>query len=214
MAVVALLAIVGIFIGTNYYRSSIEETRKPSAPNSALVRDDSPSMGPADAKVTIVEFLDPEWESCAAFAPAVKRVMKEFDGQVRLVIRYMPLHANSMRAAMLLEAAAEQGKFWPAFDMILERQPEWGEVHGAPPTAAKPDVGALFEKYARDLGLDVDKYLAAAKENRYAPKVDRDRKDGQSLNVRRTPTIFVNGRELTRLSENDLRSLVAEEMKK
>lgn len=214
MAVILLLAVGGVFAGAYFYRGSVEQKRQPPTMNSALVRDDSPSMGPADAAVTVVEFLDPECESCAAFAPAVKRVLGEFDGKVRFVIRYMPLHPNSMRAATFLEYAGEEGKFWEALDLLFRKQKEWGEDHHAPPGAPKPDVTAMFDGYAKELGVDLEKYLEAARSNRFAEKIDRDRKDGQSLGVRRTPTFFVNGRELARLSETDLRRMINEELAK
>lgn len=214
MAVVLVLAVAGVFAGSYFYRKSIQSERKAPALSEAMVRPDSPSVGPADAPVTVVEFLDPECESCAAFAPAVKKVLGEFDGKVRFVIRYMPLHPNSMRAATFMEYAAEEGKFWESMDLLFRKQKDWGEDHHAPPGAPKPDVTAMFETYAKELGLDLEKYTAAARENRYAAKIDRDRKDGQSLGVRRTPTFFINGRELARLSETELRKLIDEELKK
>lgn len=220
LSVIAILVIAGAIFGSYYYRSSVQSERKPTntaAPNAAagqLVRPDSPSLGPADAAVTIVEFYDPECESCAAFAPAVKKIMKDYDGKVRLVARYMPLHPNSITAANFTEAAGEQGKYWQAQDLLFQKQPEWGTKHGAPPSAQAQNINAMFDKYARELGLDLEKANQAIKENRFAAKIERDKKDGQSLGVRRTPTFFVNGRELARFSEMDLRQLVDEELKK
>lgn len=225
LGLVLLIVIVGAVIGSNYYRTSVQKesvvsntnsanTGKPKVSPEVLIRPDSPSLGPTDAKVTIVEFLDPECEACATFGPKVKSMLSENEGKIRLVIRYMPFHPSSMKAAHLLEAAGEEGKFWQALDLIFRKQSEWGEVHGAPPSAAKPDVDKIFEGFAKELGMNVEKYLAAARSNKYTAKVERDRKDGQTLGVRKTPTFFVNGRELARFSEADLRALVAEEMAK
>ena len=198
----------------------MQEERKPAAntskaaPSGQLIREDSPTLGPADAKVTLVEFYDPECESCAAFGPIVKKIMKDHEGKIRFVARYMPLHPNSINAANFTEAAGEQGKFWQARELLFQKQPEWGERHGPPSMAPKPDVKALFDKYARELGLDPDKVSLAIKENRFAAKIERDKKDGQSLGVRKTPQFFVNGRELARFGEGDLRALIEEELKK
>ncbi|MEW6361484.1 MAG: thioredoxin domain-containing protein [Acidobacteriota bacterium] len=221
LGAVALVVIIGAVIGANFYRSSVQNERITSNSNSnkgnvnaeTLVRPDSPTMGPADAPVTLVEFLDPECESCAAFAPAVKKIMKDYDGKIRLVVRYMPLHPNSLSAATFTEAAGEQGKYWQAQDMLFQKQPEWGTKHG--PNAGPPaDINALFKKYAAELGLDMSKMDAAFAENRYNSKIQRDLKDGQTLGVRQTPTFFVNGRRLARFSESDLRALINEELKR
>ncbi len=214
MGLILVIVIAGAFIGARYYRDSVQEERKPISVNSALVRDDSPSIGPADAKVTVVEFYDPECESCASFAPVVKKIMKDYEGKIRLVARYMPLHPNSVTAASFTEAAGEQGKYWQAQELLFAKQAEWGTKHGAPADAPKVDINQLFDKYAMELGLDLEKAAKAIKENRFAGKIDRDKKDGQTLGVRRTPMFFVNGRELATLGESALKSLIEEELKK
>ncbi|HEX6186055.1 MAG TPA: thioredoxin domain-containing protein, partial [Pyrinomonadaceae bacterium] len=206
--------------GARYYRSSVQGERKGDASaDGPLVRPDSPTLGPADAPVTLVEFLDPECESCGAFHPTVKRILKDYDGKVRLVVRYMPFHPNSVLAATVTEAAGEQGKYWEMQELLFRRQPEWGEIHGhgghAPAPAARREPPAvLFERYAAELGLDVERVRAAVAERRYASKVERDRRDGQSLGVAKTPTFFVNGRQLARFSQQDLRALIEEELGK
>ena len=216
LLIVAVGVIAAAFVGSSYYKRSLEKDRQqPSAAlNSALVRDDSPTLGAADAKVTLVEFVDPECESCAAFGPVIKKLLNEYDGKLKFVLRYMPLHPNSLPAGNFMEAAGEQGKFWQAQELLFQRQSEWGERHGAPPGAPQPDVPALFEKYAIDLGLDVAAVKAAMTQNKFGSKFERDRRDGQTLGVRQTPTLFVNGRRLTRLSEADLRALIDDELKK
>lgn len=218
MGLIALILIVAAYFGASYYRASVQQAVKPgsqpAAYSAALVRDDSFKLGPADAKVTLVEFYDPECESCAFFAPVVKEILKNYDGKLRLVSRYMPLHTNSMPAASFTEAAGEQGKYWEAQELLFAKQSEWAEKHGAPMDAPRPNINTLFDKYAKELGLDMNKAGQAITENRYVPKIERDKKDGQALGVRRTPTFFVNGRELARFSEADLRALIDEEMKK
>lgn len=226
LAAIAVVVIVGAVIGASYYRQSVQNERvggnntnsggnKQSAVFiETLVRPDSPTLGSADAPVTLVEFLDPECESCAAFAPVVKKIMSQYDGKVRLVVRYMPLHPNSLRAAALTEAAGEQGKYWQMQDYLFQKQGEWGTKHGPPSAAPPPDINALFDKYATDMGLDLAKVKASVSENRFQEKFQRDLKDGQALGVRQTPTFFVNGRRLARFSEADLRALIDDELKK
>lgn len=221
LGAIAIAVIVAAVIGASYYRSSVQNERvtttttnpkQTTANAEALVRSDSPTLGTADAKITLVEFLDPECESCAGFAPVVKKIMKDYDGKIRLVVRYMPLHPNSLSAATFTEAAGEQGKYWEAQEMLFKKQSEWGTKHGPSP-AAPVDINALFKKYAAELGLDSNKMDAAFAENRYQSKVQRDYKDGQTLGVRQTPSFFVNGRKLARFSEADLRALIEDELK-
>lgn len=223
LGAVAVVVVVAAFLGANYYRSSVQRvpvtgnsnSGKSSVNNEKLIRPDSPTLGAASAKVTIVEFLDPECESCRAFSPAVKKILQEYDGRVRLVVRYMPLHPNSLRAAAWMEAAGEQGKYWQMQELLFQRQPEWGEKHGpAAASQAKTDVQALFERYAIELNLDLAKMNAALEQNRFTAKITRDQADGQSLGVRQTPTFFVNGRQLARLGDADLWSLIEEELKR
>ena len=225
LGAIAVVVIIGALIGASYYRKSVQNApvgggnsnsgNKSALLLETLVRPDSPTLGAADAPVTMVEFLDPECESCAMFSPTVKKILSQYDGKVRLVVRYMPLHPNSLRAATLTEAAGEQGKYWQMQELLFQKQPEWGTKHG-PASASTPpaDINALFEKYAMELGLDLGRVNSAVRENRFQAKLDRDLKDGQTLGVRQTPTIFVNGRKLARLSETDLRALIDEELKK
>jgi protein-disulfide isomerase len=221
LGAIAIVVIIGALVGASFYRKSVQNERVGNNTNDkaavfleTLVRADSPTLGAADAPVTLVEFLDPECESCAAFSPVVKKILKDYDGKIRLVVRYMPLHPNSLQAAALTEAAGEQGKYWQMQELLFQRQPEWGTKHGPPTAAPPPDINVLFEKYAMELGLDLTKVNSAVKENRFQEKLQRDLKDGQSLGVRQTPTFFVNGRKLARFSEADLRSLIDEELKK
>ena len=173
------------------------------APSDAgvLVRDDSPTLGPADAPVTLVEFLDPECESCRAFYPIVKEVMADYDGQVRLVVRYVPGHANSALAAIALEAAREQddAKYWDMLELLFERQPEWGEQQEPQPQA--------FLDAASAVGLEVGP-IQAAMNGGDTSMVERDLADALAVDVRGTPTFFVNGMLVTDMSSEGLRAAI------
>lgn len=209
--IVLVIGIVGYFL----YNQSVQ-TSEPidKNTNEAMIREDSPTLGPENAKVTIVEFLDPECESCATFAPAVKRVMKEFEGNVRLVVRYMPYHRNSRVAASYLEAAGEQGKYWEMMDKMFENQDQWGEIHGPGPHPVRPEPITLFEKWAGELGMNIEQLRTSSQEKKHIEKVDRDAADGRKLGVKGTPTFFVNGRRLHRLDADALRAMVEMEIKK
>ncbi len=219
---IVVVVIVLAIIGSSLYRteSEVVQTTDNSAEtnsianNEALVRENSYKLGKEDAKVTIVEFLDPECEACAAFHPVMKKVLNDYEGRTRLVVRYMPLHPNSLSAATFMEAAGEQGKYWEAQDLLFQKQPEWGTKHGPAANAPKPDITALFKGYATELGLDLEKMNQAFAQNKFAEKINRDKTDGESLGVRQTPTIFVNGKKLLTLSEPALSYSIEQELKK
>ena len=211
---IGIVVIVAAIMGASYYRDSAQSRKAVAPTDSRLVRSDSPSLGPPSAPVTLVEFLDPECESCGAFAPVIKQLLKEYDGKVRFVVRYMPLHPNSRLAAAYTEAAGEQGKYWEMQDILFRRQAEWGDTHGRPAPAGRLAPAVLFERYAAEIGLDMQRVRSSVAENRFASKIDRDMQDGQSLGVSKTPTFFVNGRKLMRFSRQDLKYLIEEELNK
>jgi len=208
VVVVAVLAVAALVVGAWLYRGGSGESGAgggaPVADASRLVRPDSPSKGPRDAPVTIVEFLDPECEACRAMYPAVERVLAEHPGQIRLVVRYVPLHANSTLAASALEAAGEQGRYWEMLEALFAHQPVWGD-HRQP----RPE---LIPEIARQVGLDMAAFQPSFEGIKHRAKVHRDLEDAQALGVRGTPTFYVNGRLLERLGYEPLKALVEEEL--
>ncbi len=170
--------------------------------DSALIRPNSPTLGPADAPVTVVEFLDPECESCRAAAPFLKQLLEIYDGRIRLVVRYFPLHNNSVLAAAATEAAGAQGKYWEMQELLFERQPEWGEQQ-------TPQQG-LISSYAAELGLDMEQFLVDVQNPDYVAKIERDQEDGRSLGVTGTPTFFVNGQRVTQANANVIMAMIEE----
>jgi protein-disulfide isomerase len=207
LAVIAVALGAGLLAAAMLYgRSQQEEQseRLSSADASVFERPHSHTLGPADARVTIVEFLDPECESCRAMHPIVKKVLDTYRDDVRLVIRYMPLHPNSEYAAGALEAAAEQDRFWEMLDILFAYQPNWGDHH-----APKPE---LIPVYADEIGLDMDAFHRSMGRGAYRKIVAVDRADGEALGVRGTPTIFVNQQRLLRLGLNPLRRMVEAEL--
>jgi protein-disulfide isomerase len=197
--------IVGVTVGIGFAMSSgTEDSAAPTAvvEESRLVRSDSPTLGPADAPVTLVEFLDPECESCRAAHPAIKEIMINYEGRVRLVVRYFPLHTNSVLAALATEAAGQQGRYWEMQDLLFERQPEWGEQ--------RTETPEVFIAYAETLGLDMAQFRADMQNLTYLERIERDRADGQALGVNGTPTFFVNGELVEPLSYARLVQMIDE----
>lgn len=168
--------------------------------SSLLIKPHNLIKGNTDAKVTIVEFLDPECEACRAMHPIIKALMSEYDGKVKLVIRYMPFHGNSKLVAVMLEEAREQGKFDAALDTLFERQHEWAD-HAQP----RPE---LIPELISQVGVDKSKLQISELMNKHGWKVDLDHTDGMKAGVRLTPTFFVNGRILNEIGYGPIKKAI------
>lgn len=203
---IAATLIVLFVVGASWYRGQQATTVQDAAQTGGalLVRPYSPTQGPAQAPVTLVEFFDPECESCRAMYPIVKRVLAEFDGRVKLVIRYMPLHQNSAYAATLLEASRGQNRYWEFLEIVMLRQPEWASHH-----APQPD---LLMTYAPQVGLDVEQLRVAAADPQILTRIQQDQRDGMALGANKTPTFFINGKPLLELGYPPLRAAIQAEL--
>jgi len=165
----------------------------------------SPVIGAVDAPVTIVEFFDPACEACRAFYPFVKKILANFPGQVRLVLRYATFHKGSEEVVRLLEASRLQNVYQPVLEALLEKQPEWAS-HGQPNIARAWDLAA-------GAGLDVK----AAREVMFSDNINQllaqEREDIRTLKVSKTPTFFVNEKALPSFGAQQLIDLVSTEVK-
>jgi protein-disulfide isomerase len=185
-----------------YNRSQENAGQLSATDQSRLIREDSPTRGPADAPVTLVEFLDPECEACRAAYPVVEQILEDYEGQIYYVVRYIPNHANSALAVAATEAAGEQGKYWEMQALLFATQPTWGEKQTA--------QTELFISYAQQLGLDTEQFKASLQNPAYTAKAQRDDQDAKALNVRGTPTFFVNGETVYGMDERAMRALIDE----
>lgn len=177
-----------------------------TAPPLLLMRFHAPSLGPSDAKVHIVEFLDPACEGCRAFYPVVKQIMDEHKGKVRLWVRYVPFHRGADFVVRALEAARAQGRYWEALDAIFAKQNEWTRNH-----TAQPD---LVYKALQGIGLDDARLRRDVSSPEITKVLDQDMADAKALKVLQTPTFYVNGRVLKDYGFDQLRALVREEVKR
>ena len=205
----SLILILGYFFGSSLYKKNqkMKDNFMSTKYADIFVRDHSPSLGPDDAKVYLVEFLDPECESCRAFHPVVKKVVSEYSKDVKLIIRYTPFHKNSKLAISILEAAKKQNKFWETLETLFQSQPSWGDHHNP-----KPE---LIWKYLSNVkGLDVDQVKLDLKDPKIKEIIEQDIQDGQRLKVRQTPTFFVNGKRLKRLGYPFLKAVIDYELKR
>ena len=138
--------------------------------------------GPGDGAVTVVEYGDFECPYCGRAEPVVRELLGDFT-DIRYVWRHLPLtdvHRHAQLAAEAAEAAADQGAFWEMHDKLFEHQDA---------LESEDLVG-----YARELGLDPDRFSEYLDDRRGAGRVADD-VDGADLSgVSGTPTFFINGR--------------------
>lgn len=205
MVIVALGGLLLAFaIGALLYSAQRADQSVPVAEvnRTALVRMHSPALGPADAPVVIVEFIDPACETCAAFFPLVKDMLAAHPGKIRLVLRYAPFHRGSDQVVALLEAARMQGKYWPTLEALLATQARWAPNHTVQVALAWEQVGGL--------GLDLDRLRADMARPEIAQLMAQDLADARTLRVTMTPEYFVNGKPLPSFGYEQLRQMVAD----
>ena len=207
---ISLLVLIVLFIGLAYFYKNNQihkETLLISSSHKSLVTDYSVSFGENKKNITIVEFLDPECESCAVFHPIMRKVYKEHYSDIKLVIRYLANHKNSKYAIKILEASREQNKYEEVLSVIFEKQVLWAQHNNE-----KPEL--IWTFLAQIEGLNIDKLKEDVKNPKIDEIINNDAKDAQILTVKGTPTIFVNEKRLERLSQKDLFDLVESEIYK
>ena len=149
-----------------------------------IVLDGSPSKGPHDAPVVMVEFADFECGGCGGLHPVLVELMKTYGAHARLVFKHFPLdkHHNARFAAQAAVAAQQQSKFWAMHSILFEHQDSL-----SPPA---------IEGYAQELELDLRAFRDFAQSDEAKQRVERDLEQGKSLGIEGTPTLYINGRDL------------------
>jgi len=156
----------------------------PVLPRFKVEPGDNPSVGPADARVTIVEFSDFECPYCSRAAKTLEKLKTLYPQDVRLVFRDFPLsqHTKARKAALAAFCAHEQNKFWSFHDELFANAPALGDEE--------------LTKYAAGAGLDAAAMTACLASDRPEAAVAADEKAGRELALDGTPGIFVNGMKL------------------
>ena len=161
--------------------------------------------GVSEAKVLLVEYGDYQCDPCAAFHLLIEKAMGEYGTSIAFVYRHFPLrkvHRHADLAARAAEAAGRQGRYWDMHNLLYRRQREWAEVQ---------DAQAVFESYARLLGLDRARFAVDLDDRALASKVENDYQSGVRALVDGTPTLYVQGKKARHPSSySELRTLLEE----
>jgi protein-disulfide isomerase len=223
---IIILGVLGVAIGVVYMaqtKSGSNQNTDPSpvgqatpkpSPTLAPVKTGVPgadpphTLGAANAPVRIEEFGDFECPPCGMFHPILKQMHKEFGDKLHITFREFPLanHDHAIPAASAAEAAGMQGKFWEMHALIFENQNQWKQQY---------DSRANFEGYAKQIGLDVERYKRDVNSDRVEQRIFLDGKRARSMGVNSTPTVFLNGREVPfqSLREDLFRALIDNELR-
>jgi len=142
----------------------------------------SPTLGPSDARITMVEFSDFECPYCAIAVKQVKTLMGVYPKDIKLIYKQFPLsmHPHAQMAAEAALAANEQGKFWEMHDLLFTNFRKLSREN--------------ILEWAQQIGLDVNKFKAELDSGKFASVVKKDTSDGDAAGVYGTPAFFINGK--------------------
>ncbi|MCT2582098.1 DsbA family protein [Actinophytocola gossypii] len=156
--------------------------------------------------VTIVEFLDYQCPACAAYYTNVtKQLEEDYADRVTFVTRNFPLsmHPLAQPAARAAEAAAAQGRYREMYHQLYDNYQQWAVTEdGQRVSDDEQRATTLFDSYATEIGLDLDRFhtdLASAEIQR---RIDADVAAGERVGVSSTPTIYVNGEKFESSAES------------
>lgn len=202
--ILSLVILIAVFFAGGAFYKNMQKQKASSISKEKLAilqRPHSLVIGNKDAKIQLVEFFDPACGACAYFYPKVKELMEEKKGDIKLVLRYAPFHKNSNYAVKMLEGAREQKVFEKTLEYMFNTQSQWIQNHVVNPQK-------LWSLLQNVEGLDMEK-LGAFMNNPKADKIiEQDLKDGESLNIDKTPSYFVNGEPLVEFGWENLVNLI------
>lgn len=144
---------------------------------------DDPSIGPEDAKLVVVEFLDYQCPFCGQASSIFREAVATYGDRVKFVVRDFPvpeLHPDAVAASEAAGCAQAQGKFWPMHDRLFASKG----------VLARADL----DRAAQQSGLDMAVYEACMDLHTRLEEIQADAAAGAAAGVRGTPTFFFNGR--------------------
>ena len=143
----------------------------------------SPVKGPDNARITLVEFSDFECPFCFAAVAQVDRIMAAYPKDIKLIYKQFPLsmHPHAQMAAIASLAAKDQGKFWEMYEVLFKNSRRLSSDN--------------IVMWAKEIGLDMDKFKAALASSKYQSIIEKDLKDGEAAGVYGTPSFYINGKQ-------------------
>ncbi|HUA17448.1 MAG TPA: thioredoxin domain-containing protein [Bryobacteraceae bacterium] len=186
----AKIAIEGVKEGKSLLEISKLMDASPKAHRPKMLEDPvsipvagSPVRGPADARITLIEFSDFECPYCSAAVKEVDAVMAAYPKDIRLIYKQFPLetHPHAQMAAEASLAANEQGKFWEMYEILFKNFRRLSAQN--------------ILAFAQELGLDMNKFKADVESEKFKAVIDKDLADGEKAGVYGTPAFYINGQQ-------------------
>ncbi len=194
---------------TRSTNANARQTATPDMSKAPLGAQPPNMLGSANATVTVEEFADFQCPSCATTHPALKEIQSAYGSRIKFIFRNFPLtmHDKAYEAATAAEAAGLQGSqnFWAMHNLLFTNQRSW---------SADPNYRQVFTDYARQLGLNVEKFQTDMAGITAKTRVDADLARGRALNVNSTPTVYINGKSipLQEMNANSMRQIIDAEL--
>lgn len=192
VVIVSIIAIIAILFGLN---SVLTKKNKNNSVVVEKVSDSSYTMGDPNAKIKLIEYSDFQCPACKGFASVFPEVYSYINNKygsstLSLTYKYFPLisiHQNALLSAYSAEAARHQGKFWEMGAVLFEKQNDWENAL---------DAKGKIEGYARDMGLDMAKFVQDRDSEETKNIVNAGLTEATKLGLDHTPFVFMNGMEM------------------
>lgn len=188
------IIILGVLVFTGQSNdvdvSKINENKAVTQTSEAEISDRI--FGNKDSKVTLIEYGDFQCPGCGSLHTGLKPVLETNKESVAFIFRNFPLnsiHPNALAASSAAEAAGMQNKFFEMHDILFENQNEWSNANAEERTG-------IFEKYAKELELNMDEFKKDIGSPEVASKIKRDQALGKKAGAESTPTLVLNGKKL------------------
>lgn len=184
------------------YKVDIEMIKLPSVKKNVVVGN-NPSVGSANAKVTLIEFSDFECPFCKRSQEVNRALREKYKDKIRWVFRDFPLpfHKDAMFAHIAVNCSIPQNKYWEFFNLLFDNSGKLGHDR--------------VIELSKTIGLDQNKFNACIKDENIKKEIETDMAYAKSIGVNSTPTFFINGRLIEgAMPKESFEEIIEEELKK
>lgn len=181
----SLVALV-FYINSKQQGNIVQNTKKLSSKNINIEQEHAKG---SDNGIILVEYADFQCPACRQFNNSVIERLEKQNIQYTYIFRHYPLniHPNAMSAAKAAEAAGKLGKFWLMHNKLFTNQADWEKSN---------NPLSYFERYAKDIGLEKDKFNTLYQSQEVKREIKKDIKAAKKLNIQSTPTVYINGQHV------------------